>query len=119
MAEVTPVWEKSIPPRHGSPVFSLKLMILTWATTLRRSERTLRQIEGNSNAMPKGCLGGARAVSNRRRHLPATKGLLKLLNKRQPHVLSPRPGRHLDADRQAFRRGANPYRRGGPAGEVM
>src|SRR5712672_2182191 len=39
MAEVTPVWEKSTPTRHGPPVFSLKLMTLTWTIALVRFER--------------------------------------------------------------------------------
>src|SRR6267154_6212381 len=39
MAEVTPVWEKSTPTRHGPSVSSLKPMTLTYTIVLVRSER--------------------------------------------------------------------------------
>src|SRR5229473_7611773 len=115
MAEVTPVWENNIPTRQGPLVSSLILMTLTW--TLSWDGTTLRQIAGNSNRLARGAR--AKRVSNRRRHLPAAKALLEMLDQRQRHVFSPRPGGHLDTDRQPFRRSADPHRRRGPAGEVM
>src|SRR5882762_355130 len=39
MAEVTPVWEKSTPTRHGPSVSSLKPMTLTYTIVLVRSGR--------------------------------------------------------------------------------
>src|SRR5450631_33541 len=117
IADVTPVWENSTPTRHGPSVFSLKLMTLTWTIALAGFERPYVRLAETQIARQR--YSAERAVSDRWRHLPATESLLETLGERQRHVLSPRPGSHLDADRQAFRRGANSYRRRRPAGEVM
>src|ERR1700724_3120655 len=52
MAEVTPVWEKSTPTRHGPPVFSLKLMTLTGAIPLGRLERPYVRLPETQIACP-------------------------------------------------------------------
>src|SRR5260221_9356081 len=118
IAEVTPVWENNTPTRHGPSLFSLKLMTLTWTIALVRFERPYVRLAETQIASP-AVPACSPTPSNRWRRLPATEGLLEMRNQRQRHVLAPRPGSHLDANRQAFRRGANSHRRRGPAGEIM
>src|SRR5258708_35927393 len=52
MADVRPSWEKSTPTRHGPPVFSLKLMTLTWAIALVRFERPYVRLPATQIAWP-------------------------------------------------------------------
>src|SRR5258705_13285599 len=54
MAEVTPVWEKSTPTRHGASVSSLKLMTLTFTIVLVRSERPYVRLKETQIALPSG-----------------------------------------------------------------
>src|SRR5260221_2292242 len=67
MAEVTPVWEKSTPTRQGPPVFSLKLMALTWTIALVRFERPYVRLQETQIARPREA-----GLRQRTRDLPAS-----------------------------------------------
>src|ERR1700749_3351655 len=69
---------------------------------------------GNSRSVPQGL-----ASLNRSWHFPSAKSLFEMGDHRQRDVLAPWSCRDLDAERQAFGRGADPYCRGRPSRQII